>query len=93
VVIDHHLSAILGVLGHRDEAVVQCKCWGLHRPVGPEVVRELHGAIAKADVGGSVASRGILITTSRFTSGAIELAETFDYECINGAAFAQIAAG
>lgn len=47
--------------------VIQCKCWGLHRPVGPEVVRELHGAIAKADIGGSVPSRGILITTSRFT--------------------------
>lgn len=73
--------------------VAQCKCWGLHRPVGPEVVRELHGAIAKADVGGSVQSRGILITTSRFTSGAVELAETFGYECIDGEAFVRLAAG
>src|SRR5678815_4182596 len=40
--------------------VVQCKCWGLHRPVGPEVVRDLHGAIARADIGGRVASGGIL---------------------------------
>lgn len=72
--------------------VVQCKCWGLHRPVGPEVVRELHGAIAKADVGSSVESRGILITTSRFTSGAVELAETFGYECIDGESFGTLAA-
>jgi hypothetical protein len=68
--------------------VAQCKCWGLHRPVGPEVVRELHGAIASADVGASAPSKGILITTSRFTAGALELAESFGYECIDGAAFA-----
>jgi hypothetical protein len=73
--------------------VVQCKCWGLHRTVGPEVVRELHGAIAKADIGGTVASRGILITTSRFTGGAIELAKSFGFECIDGAAFAGLVAG
>lgn len=49
--------------------VVQCKCWGPRRPVGPEVVRELHGAIASADAGATATSRGILITTSTFTSG------------------------
>lgn len=77
-------------LTDRDGAgwVVQCKCWALYRPVGPEVVRELHGAIAKADAGSSRQSSGILITTSRFTSGALELAKTFGYECIDGEAFA-----
>lgn len=70
--------------------VIQCKCWGLHRPVGPEVLRELHGAIALADAGSTVPSRGIVITTSRFTSGALELAATFGYECIDGASFAKL---
>lgn len=73
--------------------VVQCKCWGLHRPVGPEVVRELHGAIAQADTGGTISSRGILITTSRFTSGAAELANSFGYECIDGTTFATLVGG
>lgn len=71
--------------------VAQCKCWGPHRPVGPEVVRELHGAIAKADAGSSRQSWGILITTSRFTSGALELAKTFGYECIDGEIFVALA--
>lgn len=71
--------------------VAQCKCWGLHRPVGPEVVRELHGAIARADVGAAAPSKGILITTSRFTAGALELASTFGYECLDGERFAAVA--
>ena len=60
--------------------------------MGPEVVRELHGAIALADAGSAVPSKGIIITTSRFTPGALELAETFGYECIDGAAFAKLPA-
>lgn len=67
--------------------VVQCKCWGLHRPVGPEVIRELFGAIALADAGASMASRGIIITTSQFTSGAREAAEQFGFELIDGPSF------
>lgn len=49
---------------------VQCKCWSPHRPVGPEVVRELLGAIAQADREGGGRSRGMIMTTSRLTSGA-----------------------
>lgn len=70
--------------------VVQCKCWGPHRAVGPEVIRELHGAIADADAGGSTPSKGVVFTTSRFTAGALELAKSFGYECIDGAAFAAL---
>lgn len=67
--------------------VVQCKCWATHRPVGPDVVRELIGAINGADVGSSVTSKGMVITTSRFTEGAVELADSLDIVLIDGDAF------
>jgi hypothetical protein len=35
--------------------VVQCKCWAQHRAVGPDVVRELAGAIQLVDEPNSVA--------------------------------------
>ena len=59
--------------------IVQCKCWAAHRSVGPEIVRELHGAIAFADRGSSGTSKGIVITTSRFTSGAAEVGREFGF--------------
>lgn len=70
--------------------IVQCKCWAQHRSVGPEIIRELHGAIALADKGASTTSRGILITTSRFTSGAIANAERLGFELIDGEHFARL---
>jgi restriction endonuclease Mrr len=69
--------------------IVQCKCWAAHRSVGPEIVRELHGAIAFADRGSSGTSKGIVITTSRFTSGAAEVGREFGFELIDGQQFAQ----
>ena len=50
--------------------VVQCKCWAPHRSVGPDVVRELIGAIYLADIGADSASKGMIITTSTLTAGA-----------------------
>lgn len=67
--------------------IVQCKCWAQHRTVGPEIVRELYGAIALANRGGTK-SRGILITTSGFSSGAVAAAVEFGFELINGEQFA-----
>jgi len=64
--------------------VVQCKCWAPHREVPPAVIRELSGAIALADAGASRRSRGVVITTSRFSRGAIKAAEAFSYELIDG---------
>ncbi|MCO5396582.1 restriction endonuclease [Ralstonia soli] len=69
--------------------IVQCKCWAAHRSVGPETVRELHGAIAFADRGGSATSKGIVITTSRFTSGVAEVGREFGFELIDGQQFAE----
>lgn len=67
--------------------VVQCKCWALHRPVGPDVVRELEGAIRLADKGSSKASRGMIITTSEFTATAAESAAALGVELVDGQSF------
>jgi hypothetical protein len=64
--------------------VVQCKCWAANRPVGPDVVRELAGAIQLADVGSVQRSQGILITSSRFTNDATSAAAELSFELIDG---------
>ena len=71
---------------HDASWVVQCKCWAVHRPVGPGVVRELVGAIAAADRGSEKDSRGMIITTSRFTPGAVSEALQLGFELIDGEA-------
>jgi hypothetical protein len=68
--------------------VVQCKCWSPARPVGPDVVRELVGAIASADRGSDRQSRGMILTTSRFTSGAASEAIKLGFTIVDGAALA-----
>jgi len=73
--------------------VVQCKCWSAARVVPPSVVRELAGAIQLADGGNPVRSRGILITTSRFSSGAASAAHELGFELIDGSQVAQLASG
>ena len=70
--------------------IVQCKCWAAHRHVGPDVIRELEGAIRYADMGSSCESKGVVITTSRFTSGAIEVGRALGYELIDGEAFSAL---
>lgn len=70
--------------------VVQCKCWAPHRQVGPEVVRELVGAIAKADRGSSRKSGGMIITTSTLTSGAASEALENGFRIIDGPTFAKM---
>jgi restriction endonuclease Mrr len=70
--------------------IVQCKCWATHRRVGPEVMRELEGAIRYADMGTSGESKGIVITTSCFTSGAIEVGRALGYELIDGETFSAL---
>ena len=72
-----------------DSWLVQCKCWAPDRPVGPDVIRELHGAIRLAEAGAERKSRGILITTSTFTSGAVASASELGIELIDGKTFAK----
>lgn len=64
--------------------VVQCKCWAPNRPVGPDVVRELIGSIIQADRNSDQNSRGMIITTSRLTSGAALEAEAAGFRVIDG---------
>lgn len=73
--------------------VVQCKCWATHRSIGPEVVRELVGAIARADRGAIRSSRGIIITTTSFTSGAVSEAIAEGFRIIDGSLFAKMVQG
>lgn len=75
---------LYAVNGEGQSWVVQCKCWAQHRSIGPEIVRELAGAIALADKGATRPSEGILITTSTFTSGAAGVATEFGFELIDG---------
>ncbi|MBT9508373.1 MAG: restriction endonuclease [Rhodoferax sp.] len=70
--------------------VVQCKCWAKHRPVGPDVVRELVGAIASSDRGMTTNSRGMIITAGSFTSGAVSEAIANGFELVDGIRVAQL---
>lgn len=72
--------------------VVQCKCWAAHRTVGPDIVRELIGAIVASDRGMSTKSRGMIITSSSFTSGAASEAVANGFELIDGKRLAKLLA-
>jgi hypothetical protein len=73
----------IDVIARRDEPllrgkyVVQCKNWST--PVGVAVIRDLYGTMTHER-----ANKGILITTSSFTRGAIEFAEDKPLELIDG---------
>jgi Restriction endonuclease len=69
--------------------VVQCKCWSPSRPVGPDVVRELVGATAAAARGSDKPVRGMIITTSRLTSGAVSEALANQFTWLDAQALAR----
>lgn len=49
---------------------IQCKCYAPKRKVGPSVIRELIGALAAYPPG----TLGMVVTTSGYSSGAVDLA-------------------
>lgn len=63
----------------KDRAVVQCKCYRVDRPIGPDIIRELHGTLARER-----AARAYLVTTSSFTPGAIQEAQAANIILIDG---------
>lgn len=65
---------------------IQCKCYGVERPVGVDAVRELLGALIAEPAG----TRGMLVTTSTFTSGARILAGQHNIRLIDGPEFAKL---
>jgi hypothetical protein len=50
---------------------IQCKCYTPKRKIGPTAIRELIGALAGYPPG----TRGMMVTTSGYSSGAVELAK------------------
>jgi hypothetical protein len=69
--------------------IIQCKCWGSKRTVSPNVVRELIGTLVDQPQG----TRGMIVTTSRFSSGSIELADQHTIRLINGEEFVEMTTG
>lgn len=63
--------------------IIQCKDWS--KPVGEPPVRDLYGVVTAEN-----ANKGILITTSIFTSPAIKFAEGKPLELIDGTKFNQL---
>lgn len=63
--------------------IIQCKDWS--KPVGEPPVRDLYGVVTAEN-----ANKGILITTSSFTSPAINFAAGKPLELIDGTKFNQL---
>lgn len=63
--------------------IIQCKDWS--KPVGEPPVRDLYGVVTAES-----ANKGILITTSSFTTPAIKFAEGKPLELIDGTKFNQL---
>lgn len=63
--------------------VIQAKCWRPNRKVGPSTVRELRGVLARQKPG----TRGMIVTTSSFTSGARAEADDGGILLIDGQEF------
>jgi len=69
--------------------IIQCKCYSPKTKIGPAIVRELIGALAPHQ-----GTRGMLISTSSFTSGAREVADANAIRLMDGQEFARrVAAG
>lgn len=60
--------------------IVSCKCWDPKHSGGPSVVRDLIGALTAYPTG----TRGMIVTTSRYTSGAKSLAEQKGIRLMDG---------
>ncbi len=66
--------------------VIQCKCYSPNRKVQPSTVRELLGALEECPRG----TRGMIVTTSTFTSGARRRAEETNIHLIEGEEFTRL---
>ena len=67
---------------------IQCKCYAAHHKVGPEVIRALYGSMSSYPEG----TKGMVVTTSTFTTGAEEEAQKMGFILIDGQQFADLVA-
>lgn len=65
--------------------VIQCKCYHPQRKVGPSTIRDLEGTLTSYPRG----TRGMVVATCRFSSGARERAAEADIRLVDGEEFAQ----
>jgi hypothetical protein len=65
---------------------IQCKCYAPERKIGPRVVRELAGSLYRYPDG----TRGMIVTTSSLTFGALKEASALNIEVIDGDRFAAL---
>jgi len=66
---------------------IQCKCYATRHKIGPDVIRALYGSMASYPEG----TRGMVVTTSRFTAGAEGEAQKMGIVLIDGQQFADLA--
>ena len=65
---------------------IQCKCYAPQRKIGPGIVRELFGSLHRYPEG----TRGMVVTTSSLTYGALKEASALSIEVIDGDRFATL---
>ena len=75
--------------GDDESWIIQCKCFSLDRKIGPNYIRELIGSLAAYPAG----TRGMFVTTTTFTEGALDLAAKHSIKTIDGERFTQARAG
>ena len=63
--------------------VIQCKCYAPTHKVNPSKIREMKGVLSDYPHG----TRGMIVTTSSFTSGALEEAKAAEIRLVDGAEF------
>jgi restriction endonuclease Mrr len=78
--------------GKTELLVAQCKCYAASKYIEPATIRELMGSMQLVDDGSVNSVKGLVVTTSNFTSGAMSVAAQQGIELINGAQFAQLCA-
>jgi restriction endonuclease Mrr len=67
---------------------IQCKCYAPTHKVDPGKIREMKGVLSDQPHG----TRGMIVTTSTFTSGAINEARGADIRLVDGREFVQLIA-
>ena len=68
--------------------LVQCKRYSLDKKVGVAEVRELYGTMQEKQ-----SAKGVLVTSSTFTAGALKFAEGKSIELIDGARLSEMVVG